>query len=96
MKTFSEACESTFMCTVPVDKEDPLKISAELDEQLDPFRATIEEIQNSDEAEMLASALLQLGKDARRNPCDLLKIAFSHGVMVGMQMEKSDTAPCSI
>lgn len=92
MKTFSEACESTFMCTVPVDKEDPLKISAELDEQLDPFRATIEEIQNSDEAEILASALLQ----ARRNPCDLLKIAFSHGVMVGMQMEKSDTAPCSI
>jgi hypothetical protein len=80
------------MCTVPVDKEDPLKISAELDEQLDPFRATIEEIQNSDEAEILASALLQ----ARRNPCDLLKIAFSHGVMVGMQMEKSDTAPCSI
>jgi hypothetical protein len=89
MKTFSEACEATFVrirpSDVPVDEE---QISASIAETVAPFESLVEEIQNSQEAVRFSYVLLRMGLDEDVPPVDLLRIAFSHGVMVGIEMEK--------
>lgn len=88
MKTFSEACESTFMRTVPIGSTEPTAVMAEIDGRLAPFISMVEEIQNAPETHALACSLLELMKGEDIHFGDLLKIAFSHGVMVGVEMEK--------
>jgi hypothetical protein len=86
MKTFSEACESTFL-RIGRESEKAAAMIA-LDASIAPFAELLEEIQNSFEAEGLAVTLLRIGVDEKVVPMDLLRIAFSHGVMVGIEMEK--------
>jgi len=89
LKTFSEACEATFMRAVPISEpQDPKKIEAELEGQLDPFQEMLDDIQTSVEADALAYVLIGQGRQAGWTPIEIIKIAFSHGVIVGVEMEK--------
>jgi hypothetical protein len=90
MKTFSEACESTFMRTVPVGSANHKDTLEAIDTRIGPFISMVDEIQNSPETEAFAHVLMQMGLGEDIGVVDLLKIAFSHGVMVGVEMEKPD------
>jgi hypothetical protein len=89
MKTFSEACESTFMRTVPEAGLTDHKSTMEaIDTRIGPFISMVDEIQNAPETEAFAQVLMQMQSGEEIEIVDLLKIAFSHGVMVGVEMEK--------
>lgn len=89
MKTFSEACQATFLRS----SSNPLPASAQqdIDKTLDPYIDLVAEVQLSVEADELAEALLHhmVSEGRAGGVRDFLKIAFSHGVMVGIEMEKA-------
>lgn len=90
MKTFSEACEATFMRTLPEGDNTPSGVAVEaIAVTMTPFHSMIEEIQESPEARGFADALFVASRTQGIPPHDLLCIAFSHGVMVGIEMEKA-------
>jgi hypothetical protein len=90
MKTFSEACESTFMRTVPVGLADHKSTMEAIDTRIGPFISMVDEIQNAPETEAFAHVLLEMADREDLNVGEVIKIAFSHGVMVGVEMEKPD------
>lgn len=90
MKTFSEACEATLIRTVPMDVPvDEAKVVSEIKGRIEPFLATLKEVQHSPEAFSLAVALLHLANEQDIDPVVLICIAFAQGVMVGIEMEKA-------
>jgi len=90
MKTFSEACESTFMRTVPVGSADHKSTMEAIDTRIGPFISMVDEIQNAPETHAFAAVLLEMASGEDLNMAEVIKIAFSHGVMVGVEMEKPD------
>jgi hypothetical protein len=90
MKTFSEACESTFMRTVPVGSADHKSTMEAIDTRIGPFISMVDEIQNAPETHAFACVLLEMASGEDLNMAEVIKIAFSHGVMVGVEMEKPD------
>ena len=97
MKTFKEALEATmFRETVwPVDAGEPIvpghplydKLEAELADKQNGYSEILEEIQNHPETMKMIDAMKQLF-EAEASVAELMICAFSHGVMVGMEMEK--------
>lgn len=89
MKTFEEACAAV-MCrqvqNLPEDKAD--EAAKEMSENMARYHSTMDEVKRSPQAIMFAAALLELGDANGFRPENLFLIAFSHGVMVGMEMEK--------
>jgi hypothetical protein len=91
MKTFQEAISSTMMAKIPMDSEDSERDEAirKLEESQERFNQTMEEIQTSEECHIFAMFLVEHLPD-HIPLLDKFKIAISHGVMVGIEMEK----PC--
>jgi hypothetical protein len=88
MKTFSEACESTFMRTVKVGSANHKDTLEAIDTRIGPFISMVDEIQNAPETHAFAAVLKEMAVNEDLTIMELLKIAFSHGVMVGVEMEK--------
>ena len=90
MKTFSEACQATMMHRggQPVAESELPRVFEEIQRQIDPYIVIHEEIQNSPEAMAFAMGLIEALEDDDVKPVDYIRIAFSHGVMVGIEMEK--------
>lgn len=91
MKNFDEAL-SIIMQRVKGDVDSPESEAARksLEELGAPFRATILEIQTDERVHNLAHIILDLGEERSMSGCQLLEIAFSHGVAVGLEMNKVD------
>ena len=88
MKTFSEACESTFMRTVPVGSADHQETLKAIETHIGPFESMMDEIQDAPETHSFAALLKKIAVNEDLTVMELIKIAFSHGVMVGIEMEK--------
>ena len=90
MKTFSEAVESTMMRRHrPGSNRD--KAMNDIQRGLEPYHGLHAEVQTSAEAAAFASGLIHtISKDEldERDLAELVIVAFSHGVMVGIEMEK--------
>ena len=86
MKTYEEAVALVMARKVKDINEMPTDII----EASERYQSLHEEIQSSFQAKMLAATLLALGEDQKVEPIRLLCIAFSHGVAVGVEMEKQD------
>jgi hypothetical protein len=90
MKTFSEAVEFTMMRKGPPpgETEDARAIFDQIALGQESYAAIHEEIQQSEEATAFAVGLMESAEDMETE--DLIRIAFSHGVMVGIEMEKAE------
>jgi hypothetical protein len=88
MKTYTEALEATLMRKGEAADKASVLIALGATQEL--FAATVEEVQEAQETQMLAVALIQIGKEQGMSLADLVVLAFSHGVMVGIEMEKPD------
>ena len=87
MLIFSEACSRVMMRRV--ESEDP-GLVADMEEAAEKFREMHTEIQNSFEAEVLARFLLEAGQENGWPLIAVICIALSHGVMLGIEMEKQE------
>ena len=87
MKSFEEACEAVLIRKVE-------KVGDGVPEDMNEAHAKFEEmhkqIQNSTEANMLAAFLVSFGVQNDIPLIALLCVAFSHGVSVGVLMEKAE------
>jgi len=92
VKTFSEACQSTFMTIREAEptREEESAVFENLNAQVERFEGMMRDIQHSQEATAFCCALIQAGGEEKMSPLLMLKIAFSHGVMVGIEMEKAE------
>ena len=91
MKTFDEAVNATLMCRASIDApEDALKEQlSEITAVQAKYHQTLEEIQSSPESINFAIFLMSHLPDEIPMVMRLV-IALSHGVMIGMEMEKPD------
>jgi hypothetical protein len=89
VKTFLEAIESTMMRRYAPGM-DRTQVMDEIKESLEPYNGLHVEIQLSNEAAAFAAGLAhQLADEVDEDEVmKLLIVAFSHGVMVGIEMEK--------
>jgi hypothetical protein len=88
MKTYTEALEATLMRTGnPGDKSAVMTALAGTQEL---YSATVEEVQEAEETQALAICLIRIGKEQGMSLAELVVLAFSHGVMVGIEMEKPE------
>ncbi len=89
MRTFAEACEATIMQRFKLGQI-PKQAPDELQEAADRFASMHQEIQGSEEAAVLAMFLMDMGATMGYPMQALLAVAFSHGVVVGMMMERQE------
>lgn len=94
MKTFEEACENTFMAVVrsprpqTVTEEQKAAAIAPIEAASDRYETVHHEVQSSFHAHALASSLMEQVESGSIPPEVAIIVAFSHGVMVGVEMEK--------
>lgn len=91
MKTFSEAVEATMMRRKVAGSPGDDQVVDEIRASMEPYESLHAEIQNSPEAAAFATGLLDTSPDELDGDdlFILLLVAFSHGVMVGIEMEKA-------
>jgi hypothetical protein len=89
VKTFSEAVESTMMRRHRPGSDRTKELAA-IKESLEPYHGLHAEIQTSREAVAFATGLVSGLSDevGEEELIELVIVAFSHGVMVGIEMEK--------
>jgi hypothetical protein len=88
VKTFEEALRSTMMQVHPAVEAEAKRITAEIEAGQASFRSLLGDIQGNLETRMLASGLLTIAQHNEWSAAELVIVAFSHGVMVGIEMEK--------
>lgn len=88
-KTFEEACTVMMhLADKKTSSAETQRISDELEQRMASHSALQEEIQHSKQAHALAFFLYKNSRDMGLSSVQALVIAFSHGVMVGIEMEK--------
>jgi len=93
MKTFSEACQEIFIKSTPKSAPKSQRESniEKLLEAQERRKDLIKEIVESKEGEMLLSCYHQAYTQEESLCIDIIILnAFAQGVLVGMEMEKSD------
>jgi hypothetical protein len=78
------------MRTVPVGSANHKDTLEAIDTRIGPFISMVDEIQNAPETHAFACVLFEMANKEDLNMAELIKIAFSHGAMVGVEMEKPD------
>jgi len=91
MKTFSEAVEATMMRRKVAGSAENAQVMEEIRASMEPYHCLHAEIQGSQEAAAFAAGLIETSPDELDGDdlLILLVVAFSHGVMVGIEMEKA-------
>lgn len=93
MKTFEEACEKTFVAVIrgpkstPVSEAEKTAAMAPIESESERYASLHNEVQCSFYGRTLAGSLLEQVENGMP-PEVALVVAFSHGVMVGVEMEK--------
>jgi hypothetical protein len=88
MMSFEEAVAAVMLRQVREDEECP-----DMDERAARYRDMHSQIQNSFEAYMISIQLMEVGIETKWPLQKLICVAFSHGVMIGVEMEKQEGAP---
>lgn len=87
MKTFSEACHAILIRKQKTPDE---PVPQDMLEQVERWQQIRREIEESEEADLAVMGLMQLAAHLDLPVEKALKIAFSHGVTVGMVMERRE------
>ena len=87
MKTYEEAL-ATLLIQKPIGDGPPISVT-NLDDS-HPYAGIWKEVQGCKKSFVFVEGILQLGKDLGLCPHEMLVIALSHGVGIGIEMEKQD------
>ena len=89
MKTFEEACRVTIIREEPRATANDQRMLRDIQTALDKRADILRQVQASPEATMLVIAIHQLNQQGA-SLSDCIRTAFANGVIVGMEMERSD------
>jgi hypothetical protein len=98
MKTFEEASEIVIQILAPGERVDAHRSSSKykaLDEESQKYASLHEEIQSNPITMAIAIAIYEGSIERRMCPHEALVAAISHGVVIGIRMEKGDYDPKS-
>ena len=87
MKTYEEAL-ATVLIEKPTEDGPPVSIT-QLDDS-HPYAEIWKEVQDCQKSFIFVEGIIQLGGELGLCPHEMLVIALSHGVGIGIEMEKQD------
>lgn len=88
MKTFSEACQATFIAQAKTEDE-ALQLEEHFEQESPRWHQLHLDVQLSPEVDALIYGL-NVANQAGASIGTLIRAAFSHGVMVGIEMERAE------
>lgn len=89
MKTLQEAMEEVLICRARTTQEAIAGIPA-LNDRAAKFKATMDEVANDQTAQIACLAMMEHGAAKDFTDIQVVVMAFCHGVMVGIAMERNE------
>ncbi len=91
MKTYDEACE-IFLVQGSITDSDEMKEAAikKLEETVEVYKSMLDEIQTNPKSAILAHMFYNYGTENDLCAHQILILGISHGVAIGMEMNKQD------
>ncbi len=88
MKTFDEACERILVRRITAGQMD--EVPPDMADASDKFKSLHEEVQVHSHTLTFVSILLRIAEENDVSMEAILSVAFSHGIAVGIEMERQE------